>query len=66
MFAPPMMGGMGRGGEEGRTSKERRRVVMRPVDNSEPVFGEMERRRSARRQAQSARKDDDDDVKESR
>jgi hypothetical protein len=66
MFAPPMMGGMGRGGEEGRTSKERRRVVMRPVDNSEPVFGEMERRRSARRQTQSARKDDDDDVKESR
>lgn len=45
MVAPPMMGGMGRGNEDDRKSTDRRRVVMRPVVNSEPVFGEVERRR---------------------
>ncbi|MGV7303121.1 hypothetical protein PJK45_24105 [Mycobacterium kansasii] len=50
MFAPPMMGGLGRGNEDERKSGEKRRVVMRPVVNSEPVFGEVERRRSTPRQ----------------
>lgn len=50
MFAPPMMGGLGRGNEDERKGGEKRRVVMRPVVNSEPVFGEVERRRSTPRQ----------------
>ncbi|OBI24288.1 hypothetical protein A5710_00815 [Mycolicibacter sinensis] len=56
MFGSPMMGGMGQGGnEEGRKSTERRRVVHRPMPNTEAVFGEVERRRP-RRSAQ--RKED--------
>jgi hypothetical protein len=46
---PPMMGGPGHGNDEGNKSKDKRRVVMRPVPNTEPVFGEVERKRSTRR-----------------
>jgi hypothetical protein len=51
MFGPPMMGGLGRGNDEGRKPNNRRRVVMRPAINSEPVFGEVERKHSTRRSA---------------
>ncbi|WP_204080280.1 hypothetical protein [Mycobacterium riyadhense] len=49
MIAPPMMGGMGRGNEDERKAAEKRRVVLRPVVNSEPVFGAAERQRSTQR-----------------
>ncbi|MFV1501378.1 hypothetical protein [Mycobacterium kansasii] len=52
MFAPPMMGGLGRGNEDERKAGEKRRVVMRPVVNSEPVFGEVERRSTPRQRNQ--------------
>lgn len=46
---PPMMGGMGAKNDEARKAEERRRVVMRPVANTEAVFGEV--RREPRRRA---------------
>jgi hypothetical protein len=46
---PPMMGGMGGKNDEGRKSEERRRVVERPVPNTEPVFGEVRRETRRRR-----------------
>jgi hypothetical protein len=52
---PPMMGGPGHGNDEGNKSKDKRRVVLRPVPNAEPVFGEVERKRSTRR---ATRKED--------
>jgi hypothetical protein len=49
---PPMMGGMGgRPAERERDGKDRR-VVLRPEPNTEPVFGELDRRRSRRTQQQ--------------
>lgn len=49
MFGSPMMGGMGQGNnDEGRKATERRRVVHRPMPNTEAVFGEVERRRARR------------------
>ncbi|MCT7367353.1 hypothetical protein [Mycolicibacterium llatzerense] len=46
---PPMMGsGMGGKNEEGRKSDDHRRVVLRPVANTEPVFGEVRRERRER------------------
>ncbi|MCP9276486.1 hypothetical protein [Mycolicibacterium arenosum] len=48
MYAPPMAGGLGRG-EDPSKSEDTRRVVHRPVPNTEPVFGEVERRRTSRR-----------------
>lgn len=50
MFAPPMMGGLGRQDGDERKAAEKRRVVMRPVVNSEPVFGEVQRQRPTPRQ----------------
>lgn len=47
---PPMIGGMGGKQDEGRKSEERRRVVERPMPNTEPVFGEV-RRETRRRRA---------------
>lgn len=49
---PPMMGGAGRGQGEGEKDGKDRRVVLRPTPNTEPVFGELERRRSRRRTQQ--------------
>lgn len=46
---PPMMGGLGRDGAEERDKNKDRRVVLRPAPNSEPIFGAVERKRSARR-----------------
>ena len=51
---PPMMGGMGGKNDEARKSEERRRVVMRPVANTEAVFGEV--RREPRRRADKDKK----------
>lgn len=45
---PPMMGGMGAKSDEGRKSEDRRRVVERPIPNTEPVFGEVRRERRRR------------------
>jgi hypothetical protein len=50
---PPMMGP--RGGQNDERDKDRdpdKRVVVRPVPNSEPVFGELERKRRPRRSTQ--------------
>jgi hypothetical protein len=45
---PPMMVGRGKdGGERDKTLNPDRRVVLRPVPNTEPVFGELERKRSS-------------------
>ncbi len=44
---PPFMGGTNPGGESERDKSRDRRVVMRPVPNTEPVFGELERKRSS-------------------
>lgn len=55
MVAPPMMGGLGRGNEEERKPQDRRRVIMRPVVNSEPVFGEVERRHATPRRRKEER-----------
>ncbi|MCV7116251.1 hypothetical protein AWC17_15135 [Mycobacterium nebraskense] len=51
---PPMMGGMGGKNDAERKSEERRRVVMRPVANTEAVFGEV--RREPRRRAEKDKK----------
>lgn len=51
---PPMMGGMGGKNDEGRKSEDRRRVVERPMPNTEPVFGEV--RRETRRRRESDKK----------
>jgi hypothetical protein len=51
---PPMMGGMGGKNDEARKSGERRRVVMRPLANTEAVFGEV--RREPRRRADRDKK----------
>lgn len=51
---PPMMGGMGGKNDEARKSEERRRVVMRPLANTEAVFGEV--RREPRRRADRDKK----------
>ncbi|MDP7707397.1 hypothetical protein [Mycobacterium sp. TY815] len=53
MFAPPMMGGMGGRDDPDRKSDDRRRVVLRPIANTEAVFGEVERKRPARRAART-------------
>lgn len=46
---PPMMGaGMGGKNEDGRKPEDHRRVVLRPVPNTEPVFGEVRRERRER------------------
>jgi hypothetical protein len=48
---PPMMGGRGGANEGSERSKELypdKRVVLRPVANTEPVFGELERQRRPR------------------
>jgi len=46
---PPMMGaGMGGKNDEGRKPEDHRRVVLRPVPNTEPVFGEVRRERRER------------------
>ncbi len=45
---PPMMGGMGGKSDEARKSDDRRRVVLRPVANTEPVFGEVRQERRTR------------------
>ncbi len=50
---PPMMGP--RGGQNDERDKDRdpdKRVVLRPVPNSEPVFGELEKMRRPRRSTQ--------------
>jgi hypothetical protein len=46
---PPMMGGMGGKQDEPRKSEDRRRVVERPMPNTEPVFGEVRRETRRRR-----------------
>lgn len=46
---PPMMGGMGGKNDEGRKSEDRRRIVERPMPNTEPVFGEVRRETRRRR-----------------
>lgn len=46
---PPMMGGMGGKNDEPNKSEDRRRVVMRPVANTEPVIGEVRREPRRRR-----------------
>lgn len=46
---PPMMGGMGGKQDEDRKSEDRRRVVERPMPNTEPVFGEVRRETRRRR-----------------
>jgi hypothetical protein len=46
---PPMMGGMGAKNDEGRKSEDRRRVVERPMPNTEAVFGEVRRETRRRR-----------------
>lgn len=51
---PPMMGGMGGKSAEERKAEEKRRVVLRPVPNTEPVFGEV--RRQTRRRAEPDKK----------
>lgn len=48
-MVPPMMGGMGGKNDEDRKSENLRRVVARPVPNTEPVFGEMRREPRRRR-----------------
>jgi hypothetical protein len=45
---PPMMGGMGGRPAQGERDGKDRRVVLRPQPNTEPVFGELDRRRSRR------------------
>lgn len=55
MVAPPMMGGLGRGNEEERKPQDWRRVIMRPVVNSEPVFGEVERKHTTPRRRKEER-----------
>lgn len=47
-MVPPMMGGMGGKNDEGRKTDDRRRVVLRPVPNTEPVFGEVRQERRTR------------------
>ena len=47
-------GGMGGKNDEGRKSEDRRRVVERPMPNTEPVFGEV--RRETRRRRESDKK----------
>lgn len=51
---PPMMGGMGGKNDAERKSEERRRVVTRPVANTEAVFGEV--RREPRRRTEKDKK----------
>lgn len=51
---PPMMGGMGGKNDAERKSEERRRVVLRPVANTEAVFGEV--RREPRRRTDKDKK----------
>lgn len=50
---PPMMGPRGgQNDERDRDHDEDKRVVLRPVPNSEPVFGELEKQRRPRRSTQ--------------
>lgn len=51
---PPMMGGKGPDQDDGRSkyAREDQRAVLRPVANTEPVFGEVERTRPSKRRAQ--------------
>lgn len=44
---PPFMGGLNPGGDGERDKSGDRRVVLRSVPNTEPVFGELERKRSS-------------------
>lgn len=52
---PPMMRGMGGSQDEHDSDGKDRRVVLRPEPNTEPVFGELDRRRSRRTQQQEDR-----------